>query len=511
MLEKLKYLIKHSFIYSISNIVSKASGIILLPIYTNYFSVSEYGRLGLILVIIVLFSQSLILGQNLAVIRYNNSIEFKSKNKSILFSLIILVISIIGVFILITNLFLVQISGWFGEISLYKVNLNIAIYIIAFTTFNNLILSKLRADDDSVRYTLSGIVKIIVMVGFSIYLIIDKGFGIDGVLYAQLAGEFIQTLVVLPRMLRQVEIKMEYKIIIDAIKFGFPLIFSAMAINLLNGSDRFIIKFYSGDKELGLYELGYRVAGVINMVLIMPFSLTVMPLAYRLYKQEGDKEYYKKLKTYVAFFLVWGGLALSMYSKELVELFAQRESYYPASTVVPLIVLAYIIYGISLISSFGMYLTGNNKYAAYITLLSAGLNIGLNFWLVPRYGMMGAAINTVIAFAILDLLSNIASNKYYKIDYEYLKLARLFLIGLLIFWGSIYTNNINLLIRLFLKLLIISSFPFIMILSGYFGGRELLSILGAIRKWKNPLKWKSNFEAEKSNSNSVKNQTENIN
>ncbi len=53
MLDKLKYLIKHSFIYSISNIVSKASGIILLPLYTNYFSVGEYGRLGLILVIIV--------------------------------------------------------------------------------------------------------------------------------------------------------------------------------------------------------------------------------------------------------------------------------------------------------------------------------------------------------------------------------------------------------------------------------------------------------------------------
>ena len=264
MLEKLKYLIKHSFIYSISNIVSKASGIILLPIYTNYFSVSDYGKLGLILIIIVLFSQSLILGQNLAIIRYNNSIEFNSKIKSILFSLIVLVIAIIGVFILVSNLFLVRVSGWFGEISLYKDYLNIAIYIIAFTTFNNLLLGKIRADDDSLSYTLSGILKVFVMVGLSVYLIVDKGFGIGGVLYAQLAGEIIQTLVILPKILLQIKIKLEYRILIDAVKFGFPLIFSAMAINLLNGSDRFIIKFYSGDKELGLYELGYRVAGVIK-------------------------------------------------------------------------------------------------------------------------------------------------------------------------------------------------------------------------------------------------------
>ncbi len=501
MLEKIKYLIKHSFIYSISNIFSKASGIILLPIYTNYFSVSEYGRLGLVLIIIVLFSQSLILGQNLSIIRYNNSIEFKSNIKSILFSLIILIISIIGVFVLVTNLFLIQISGWFGEINLYKNLLHIAIYVIAFTTFNNLILSKLRADDDSVRYTLSGIIKVIVLIGLSIYLIVYNGFGIEGVLYSQLAAEIIQTLIVIPKILRQVKIKLEYRIIIDAIKFGFPLIFSAMAINLLNGSDRFIIKFYSGDKELGLYELGYRVAGVINMFIIIPFGLTVMPLAYRLYKQGGDKEYYKKLKTYVAFFLVWAGLALSIYGKELVELFARQETYYPAATVVPLIVLAYIIYGISMISSFGMYLTGNNKFAAYITLLSAGLNIGLNFWLVPIYGMLGAAINTVIAFAVLDLLSNVASNKYYKIDYEYLKLTRLFIIGFLIFWGAVYTQDLSLLMRLFLKLVILFSFPFIIILTGYFSKKELVSIYGAVRKWKNPLRWKSNFNSKKSKIN----------
>jgi len=335
------------------------------------------------------------------------------------------------------------------------------------------------------------------MVGLSIYLIVLKGFKIDGVLYSQLAGELVQMVIVLPRILREVKLRIEYSIINDSIKFGFPLIFSAMAINLLNGSDRFIIKFFSGDTELGLYELGYKVAGVINMFMIMPFGLTVMPLAYRLYKQEGDKEYYKKLKTYVAFFLVWGGFALSLFGKELIELFARQESYYPAYTVVPLIVFAYILYGISMISYFGMYLTGNNKYIAYITLLCAGLNIGLNFWLVPVYGMVGAAINTVIAYAVLDLLSNIASNRYYKINYEHLKILRLYIIGILIFLSSVYINDIDLLLRIFIKLLLIILFPFIIIFSGYFSKKELISISGAIKKWWNPMKWKLNLEFEK--------------
>jgi O-antigen/teichoic acid export membrane protein len=291
--------------------------------------------------------------------------------------------------------------------------------------------------------------------------------------------------------------KFEYSIIGQSLKFGIPLIFSAMAINLLNGSDRFILKFLSGETELGLYELGYRVAGVVNMFVIMPFGLTLMPLAYKLYKQEGDKEYYKKLKTYVAFVFVWAGFSLSLYAKEIVEFFAQQEAYYPAASVVSLIVLAYVIYGISMISSLGMYLTGNNYYVAYITLFCAALNIGLNFWLIPLYGMIGAAINTVIAFAVLDILSNIASNRYYKIDYEHSKLLKLFLIGTLIFMISIYLNDISFLLRIFLKLVLIVVFPFIIILSGYFSRVELNSILGAIKKWRNPMNWKINLEKEK--------------
>jgi O-antigen/teichoic acid export membrane protein len=504
MLDNLKHLIKHSAIYSISNVAMKASGVILLPLYTHYFSVEEYGRLGLVLVIIVLFSQSLVLGQGVSIIRYNNSAEFSSDRKSILFTLTMLILFTIAAFIIISEFFLVQISSWFGEVTLYKDCLNIAFYIIAFTTINNLFLSKIRADNNSILYTLSAIAKVILMVALSIYLIVDRGLGIDGALYSQLAGEALQTLLVIPKIIRQMKIKFEYSIIGQSLKFGIPLIFSAMAINLLNGSDRFILKFLSGETELGLYELGYRVAGVVNMFVIMPFGLTLMPLAYKIYKQEGDKEYYKKLKTYTAFMFVWSGFALSLYGKELVELFAQQESYFPASDVVSLIVLAYVIYGISMISSLGMFLTGNNYFVAYITLFCAALNIGLNFILIPEYGMMGAALNTVIAFAVLDILSNVASNKYYKIEYEHLKLLKLFVLGILIFLVSDYLNDISLLLRIFLKLTLIIIFPFIIILSGYFSRVELNSISGAIKKWRNPMNWKFNLEIEKSKNSNQK-------
>ena len=117
------------------------------------------------------------------------------------------------------------------------------------------------------------------------------------------------------------------------------------------------------------------------------------------------------------------------------------------------------------------------------------LNIGLNFWLIPEFGMMGAAINTVVAFFILDLLSNIASNKCYKIPYEYLKIFLLFLLCVAFILAGTLSNEFDLITRVPIKLLIIIVFPLIAVLFKYFKDEELVLIEGAIKKWIKPSSW----------------------
>lgn len=496
MINNLKNILRHSFVYGISNVAQKASGIILLPIFTHFLSVEEYGRYGLLFVTAVILSQSLVLGQSSSVIRYNNSIEYRDRKKSIFFTLTSLVLAVVIVFVMISEIYIDQISSWFGSPEDFKIPVRVSIYIIAIVTINNILLGKIRADEKSVVYTISGIVKIVIQISCTIYFLVELELGLVGVLLGQLAGEISTILVVTPVLLKEVEAKFEKNIIKDSLSFGLPLVFSAVAINLLNGSDRYIIKFLMGEKVLGLYELGYRVAGVINMILILPFNLSLLPIAYKVYQSEGDKEYYKKLKTYLAFVLIWAGLALSLFSKEIVELFALNSSYYSAYIVVPYIILAYIIYGISTISSLGMFLSGKNFYMALITMLCAGINIGLNFWLIPKFGIIAAAINTAIAFLIQDILSLIASNKYYHIKYEYIKLVKLFLTG-----GVLYAIVINILpgsltADLSIKLVASILFPLICLLLGCFEKGELAVIKKVGMKWKNPKEWLSNLKDE---------------
>ena len=78
MFQIFKNFLKHSFVYSISNVAVKASGIILLPIYTNYFSVEEFGRLGLILAIVIIMTQIVVLGQGQSIIIWRMECKINS-------------------------------------------------------------------------------------------------------------------------------------------------------------------------------------------------------------------------------------------------------------------------------------------------------------------------------------------------------------------------------------------------------------------------------------------------
>jgi O-antigen/teichoic acid export membrane protein len=496
MFDKFKHFLKHSIVYSVSNVASKASGIILLPIYTKYFSVEDFGRLGLIIAIITIMVQIVILGQGQSVIRFLNQKEFENNKKSVFFSISSFVFVVIVVFILLCQSSTQYFSNLLDESGLYYNSLKISIYIIAVTVLNNVFQNKLRTDEKSIFYTILNLIKLIVMMVLTIYFIVQLKFGIDGVLYGQLISEAVALIIILPFMIKDMEAKIDFEVLKTSLVFGIPLIFSALSMTLLNISDRFLIKFLADENALGLYELGYRVAGILNMFLIVPLSLTLLPVAYKIFEQPGDKEYYIKIMTYVTYILVWGALFLSVFSKEIISLFSSSTSFIPSYEVVPIILFSYVFFGMSMISSLGFYLVGKTGYVAVITILSAAINIALNLLLIPKYGIMGAAINTLIAFIFLYFISLIMSNRFYKINFEHKKLFSLIFLGLFLFIVSKLTDSFVVYLTILSKLILVSLYPFILFWTSFYEPKEIKLVRGFVKKWKNPSDWIENIKKE---------------
>ncbi len=469
MIERIRSTIKDTFIYSLSNIAPKIIGVILLPIYTAQLSKAEFGTWDLLDVTTNILAEIFLFGQAASLIFLNNSYEYRDRKKSTLFTLFVFLFSICIGLVIASELL---ISFDFISENIIKPNyVRLIVFIVLFRTLNNLFLSKYRAEEKALIFSIINISRLIIIAMLTIYYLVNLRKGIEGIFTGALIGEGIAALFLMFMLIKQMMFKIDFEILKISIKFGFPLIFASLGIMLLNLSDRYIITYFLGYEANAVYGLGYRVAGVLNMFLVLPYSMSLMPVAYKYYGQQDDKRFFSKVMTYSTFIFVWASVFISLFSKEIIKLFATKPEFYNAYYVVPVILFSYVFSGMRLTASLGMMLTKNTKHIATITLGAAILNIILNFILVPYFGIMAAALNTLIAFVIFYYVTQLVSDKYFKIPYEDRKLILMISIGIILATAGYFLEDE--IIYQFIKLILFCLFPFVLYLFGFYEISEI--------------------------------------
>ncbi|MHB9013620.1 MAG: lipopolysaccharide biosynthesis protein, partial [Ignavibacteriaceae bacterium] len=109
-----------------------------------------------------------------------------------------------------------------------------------------------------------------------------------------------------------------------------------------------------------------------------------------------------------------------------------------------------------------------------ITIIGAAVNIGLNFWLIPVIGIMGAALATLAAYFVMAVIYFFVTQKFYKIDYEYSKILKIFsslAVVATIYYLQLTGGQLNLLNKFLILLL------FIILLMIFNVGREEMTFL----------------------------------
>jgi len=92
--------------------------------------------------------------------------------------------------------------------------------------------------------------------------------------------------------------------------------------------------------------------------------------------------------------------------------------YTDAAGVVAWTSLGVLFQGVYLMTSIGLNITKQTKYYPVATAIAAAANIGLNFLLIPHYGIMGAAYANGIAYALQAAIAFFFSQRAYPVEYE---------------------------------------------------------------------------------------------
>ena len=138
-----------------------------------------------------------------------------------------------------------------------------------------------------------------------------------------------------------------------------------------------------------------------------------------------------------------------------------------------------------------------SKKMWFLTVLSVGiliLNLIFNFLFIPILGPLGAAYASLSCQMMLFFVGYKLSQMQYKIPFELGKIIVMPLLASLLIYISIFTNSIDVWLRILLKSSLILSFPILLSIGGFFEEIEKTRIQQLFIKWRNPKKLVENIK-----------------
>jgi O-antigen/teichoic acid export membrane protein len=241
--------------------------------------------------------------------------------------------------------------------------------------------------------------------------------GAVGLVVGNFTGTLIVYLALVAYRTEQLGLQFDRELFRQMQKFGMPLVPSALALWTINFVDREFVSWYKGNAEVGVYSAAVKIAGVITFVMVA-FRTAWPAFAYSIDDDRDAKRTYSYVLTYLLTFASWLSLALGALAPWWVELLTNPR-YQRAEKGIALLAFAGAVYAGYTVLAIGSGRARKTQWNWVVTGVGAAANIGLNFWLIPRYGMVGAAISTAAAYVVLFVGMTIYAQSVYRVDYQW--------------------------------------------------------------------------------------------
>jgi O-antigen/teichoic acid export membrane protein len=441
---KVKEAIAHSIIYGLGSLIQSLSGFFLLPLLTKTLSKSEFGAYSLILIAASVASAIFYLGITSAMPRSYFDYSKEEDRRSVYTTAFL---------ILAFGAILQILFGYFGgeyiaEILLhntaYKNAIGWAFFSGALTSINLYFYTYLRLIRKSISSVSFGIIGLIFGVGLTFYLLKEQPDHVkapfESMAYSQL---IISTIFLLIFFKRAFVWKFNVKEIKPLLHFGLAAVVASFASILIDWSDRIIMQQYMTLADVGIYSAIGRVASLVGIALVIPFSQIWSPMMMEYRNNKNIKELFSLVFSY---FFIAGSVILSTaaaFSLEILSFFVKYNITPILLIVYLLTIVANLIYGSLNILVAGFFYERKIYSMALIYYLASFLKIILNLVFVPFFGIGAAACSNLLIAIITPFAMYEFAKKYFSFRIEWGRLVKLIMALCPIFIFSVFSMSIT--------------------------------------------------------------------
>ncbi len=414
----LRRLLQFTVIYGAGEVANNALAFVLVPVYTRLLNPGQYGQLEVFNRTLEMLNIFAAVGIGMAAMRSYFGKE-KGEGDASVFSTAM-------VFAVTNSLWMAAIlSAAAGLISqlllgstlhawLFRLTFSILIFEQGF----GMVRTYLKATGKPVLYSVLSVGKYAATMGLIICFLLYLGREVKYVLMAMLIANVAFFLPSAAVLLSRIGLRVSWPGLKRMLVFGLPFVPGGVLLFILNNADRFLLIAMAGQNEAGLYALGYRMALVPVMLLLVPFQAAWGPFMMEKGETPEGPALFATILSYLTAVCCFASLVLALFAREVIAIIA-APAYAEAYRVLPPVLLGYTFWVVSVILDAGIYITRRTAWKPFLLAAGAGANIVLNLLLIPRFGMMGAAYATAAGFFVFVVCTAAVSARLYPVPYEW--------------------------------------------------------------------------------------------
>lgn len=380
--------------YLAGDVISRGIIFLTIPVYTRILSPDGIGVLAVFQSIVYMVSIFFSCGTPGAVTRYYY--EDRKDFASFLGNNFIFALFFSLIFSIVILLFRRYVADFF------RIGTNLFLYIcfISITLVGfNIYKSYLQATKQSRKYSILSIGKEagVFILSIPLILLLDSD-KYMGKIFSQSLVVPLLFIFVIYSIAGTAKISFKKQHLKYVFVFGLPVVLHLLSHYLLTSFDQIIINQLLGKTETGLYFVAYKIGliqNIVNLAIIKAWT----PIFYEKLNQGLQKDITGLAQKYALVIFTFAAF-LILFSREIIT-FVTDVKFHSAAPIIPIIILSYLFVFIYTIYVNYIFYHKKTYLISIATLLSGGINIGLNYLLIPKYGYFAAAVTTLISYFIL--------------------------------------------------------------------------------------------------------------
>ena len=440
----MRVLFKDMAKYAPSKLFGLLGNAIIIPIYTNLLSPSQYGiytiSLAVLSFLCILFSDWI----GFSGLRFFRKNELSDKIPDYLSTLIM---------ILFSNLFVMYILSWAFRYKFYeyfnvppKIFLIILLLIIP-VSIRALLFQVLRAQIKPGAFTISTIINQILTIALAVFIIKFFHLGAVSVLIAMgFSITIIDVLLVFQSdILKYMKLqKPDFNMVKSIFVYGVPIALASLSMWAITQSNKFIASHYHGFENAGMVGVAYNMTFPIFMTLFSIITIAAFPRIINLYEENIDvRPIISKLTGYYMLISLPLIVLMAVYSKDIIMIFANAK-YIEAYKLIPYFAFSSFFLSFTDYTTIQYHLSNKTYILTALKIFSGLIGLALNFYLIKTMGLVGVGVAALISNFIYFILSVIVviPNLEWRIPYKRIAHILFSFIPAIVVWLFIHSSFI---------------------------------------------------------------------